>query len=95
MLIFISVKFRSSSVRDYELDMDEIIFQRDNDLKHTSCIARKWFEDNCFSVLEWPKQPLDINSIENLWKYLKLQLAAYDTSPSGIYELWKRVEVEW
>jgi DDE superfamily endonuclease len=80
---------------DYELDVGEIVFQQDNDPKHTSRIARNWFENNKVEVLEWPAQSPDLNPIESLWRHLKRQLAAYDTEPTSMHELWKRVEVEW
>jgi hypothetical protein len=33
--------------------------------------------------------------MEHLWCRLKRQLAAYETSPTSIDELWERVETEW
>jgi transposase len=45
--------------------------------------------------LEWPSQPPDLNPIEHLWWRLKRQLAAYETEPTSIDELWERVETEW
>ena len=46
-------------------------------------------------MLKWPAQSPHINCIENLWEYLKVKLGEYKHPPSGIIELWKRVEKEW
>jgi transposase len=46
-------------------------------------------------VLKWPSQSPDLNPIEHLWRHLKRQLAAYETEPTSIDELWERVEAEW
>ena len=35
----------------YRLERDNIIFQHDSDLKHTSRIARKWFKHNRIEYL--------------------------------------------
>jgi transposase len=79
----------------YELEKDKIIFQQDNDSKHTSRAARKWFEDHEVQVLEWPSQSPDLNPIEHLWVHLKRRLAEYENEASGMIELWERVEAKW
>jgi hypothetical protein len=83
------------TLEDYGLEMDEIIFQHDNDSKHTSNIARQWFKDKGVKVLKWPSRSPDLNPIEDLWHRLKQQLAAYPTEARNIDELWERVQVEW
>jgi len=46
-------------------------------------------------VLDWPEQLPDLNPIENVWDILKRKLAAYETMPTGVHELWERVQDEW
>ena len=35
------------------------------------------------------------NPIENLWSIVKSRLAQYENPPTGIIELWSRVQSEW
>ncbi len=37
----------------------------------------------------------DLNPIENIWSHLKRQLNKYETPPTGILDLWSRVQDEW
>ena len=84
-----------TSIEKWGKEPADIIFQQDNDPKHTSRLAQKWLEDHEFCVLKWPAQSPDLNPIEHLWSHIKWKLAAYKEHPKGIEELWERVQAEW
>ena len=83
------------SVEKLGVPWDQLIFQQDNDPKHTSGLATDWFIKQDIEVLDWPAQSPDLNPIEHLWFLLKQRLKCYNVPPKGTHELWDRVVVEW
>ena len=84
-----------SSLEESGILEEEVIFQQDNDPKHTSKKAKKWMKDNNITLLDWPAQSPDLSPIEHQWVHLKRQLDQYPTAPKGVWEIWERVVEEW
>ena len=83
------------SLDHYDKSPSDIIFQQDNDPKHRSKRAEKWFSDHGYTVMKWPPQSPDLSPIEHLWWHLKKKLDEYEIPPSSQHQLWERCEAEW
>lgn len=71
-----------------------IIFQEDNDPKHTAnVVVKQWWADQQLTRMEWPSQSPDLNPIENLWSLL--DKAARDRRPNTDQELFESLNVAW
>jgi hypothetical protein len=80
----------------YGYEARKVIFQHDNDPKHTSKLVKEYLEDQDFTTMVWPAQSPDLNPIENIWSLVKLRLFRnYDAPPKGIHDLWDRIQEVW
>ena len=55
------------TLQDYSLPRDSIIFQHDNDRKHTARRTKEWLHNHNITVLPWPLSSPDMNIIEHVW----------------------------
>jgi uncharacterized protein (DUF2267 family) len=83
------------AAEELNLRRDQMVFQHDNDPKHTSNLVQEYLKNQEYQVLEWPPQSPDLNPIENMWRLLKIRLNEYDTPPKGMQELYERVTKVW
>ena len=85
----------TKTLEEYHLEPSFIIFQHDNDPKHTSKLVREWLNSQEFETMIWPPQSPDLNPIEHMWAWLKGRLSEYKTAQKGIKELFDRVGQTW
>ena len=67
---------------------------QDNDPKHRSKLAQQWISEKMpNNVFQWPSQSPDLNSIENLFGWLKNQVSKQH--PKSLTELEKCIQAIW
>lgn len=85
------LKSRISRMRD--LYPEGYILQQDNDPKHRSKLAMEYIYKHTDDQLEWPPYSPDISPIENIWAWLKNEVAK--DSPQTIEALKKSIHKNW
>ena len=78
---FIFESFYWSTIHNYNQEPSRLVFQHDNDPKHTSKIeiVHEWLASQLFQLLKWHAQSLNLNPIEHFWALLKWCLNKFTT----------------
>ncbi|KAL1944863.1 hypothetical protein VTO73DRAFT_2483 [Trametes versicolor] len=83
------------TLQDHHLNPRTFIFQQDNDRKHTSKLAQRWFDNQNILLLPWPSSSPDMNIIEHVWSELDRRVRARNPLPRNCDELWTALQEEW
>ncbi len=72
-------------------------FQQDNAPCHKAQIITDWFleHDNEFTLLKWPPQSPDLNSIEHLWNVVEREIPIMDVQPTNLQQLRNAIMSIW
>ncbi|CAF3295376.1 unnamed protein product [Rotaria sp. Silwood2] len=70
-----------------------MVFQHDNDPKHTAHIVKHWLDENHVERLIWPPFSPDLNPIEHIWDELERRMKKHQ--PKNEKELRELLQLEW
>ena len=68
-----------NTLKYHGLNPSNIIFQQDNDPKHTSKKVKEWLEEQEFRTMVWLAQSSDLNPIKHLGVFSKEDLQSMNT----------------
>ena len=83
------------AAKTLSLRKEQLVFQHDNDPKHTAKAVREYLNEQNYEVLEWPAHSPDLSPIEHMWALFKRKLNEYESPPKGVQELYERVVDIW
>ena len=72
---------------------NNIVFQHDNDPKHTAHIVKNWLNEQGIERLNWPPFSPDMNPIEHLWDEVKRRMKKHQ--PKKEDQLRRILQAEW
>ena len=69
------------------------VFMQDNAPPHRSAYSMKWIKNNHINVIKWSPASHNLNSVENLWDYIDIELQKI--KPKNIDELQQMIQDIW
>jgi hypothetical protein len=82
------------TLTNYSTTTLSILYQQDNNLKHTSWRAQMWFKDHNIELASHPAQSPNMNPSEHAWDMVDRKLHACCPQPSNVDQLWAALK-EW
>ena len=77
-----------------KLQLDSgMMFQQDNNPKHTAHIVKHWLDENHVECLVWPPFSPDLSLIEHLWDELERRMKKHQ--PKNEKQLRELLQLEW
>ena len=77
------------------------IFVQDNAPCHSLSETRNWLDDRQIRMSQWPPQSPDINIIENIWRWVKMELRKHikkiksrQDLVDALQDIWRKLEDE-
>ena len=67
------------------------LFQQDNAAIHTARVVNDFFQQHNINVVEWSANSPDLNIIEHVWRYLKIEIYKVHIV-NNKEKLWERVQ---
>jgi hypothetical protein len=86
------LKFYNSQLLQFMSKVSCGILMEDDAPVHCSKASKEWRK---LCKLDWPANSLDLNSLENVWKFLKDAVQHGQTCPRNLEELTMTLEREW
>lgn len=79
----------------HDLGEENVIFQHDNDPKHTSKYVTDWLLAQKFQLIWHPAQSPDLNPIEHLWNEVDRRMRMSKKKPTNKKDLWEKLQEIW